>query len=431
MCNKYSEEEVEFFIAEIKDLKEKMAAMEKEIAILKSGKTGNLKPIFKPNNHTKHKSPGAKDGHKGHNRPIPEHIDEIVELKTDKCPDCNTDIQDVPASEINERYKEDIEPAKAKATKYIMHRKYCPCCKKLVSEKPKDVVPKCRFGFNLMLFLMFCKYILLLPLNKIQTMLKTVYGLSISEGTIINELDLFANALGDDFNKILEDMKKESYINGDETGHRIHGENHWLWVFISKTRSLFLIRKGRGSDVPKEVLGNDFKGIFSSDFWNAYNWIENQQKCWAHVLKNAKALEDDYVIFRILKKLYRKAEKISEETDSAKKEKAVSVFIRRMETLKSIPLNTKKAKAFVKTITKHKRNLFLFVTNKDVEATNNAAERALRPLVVMRKISYGNMSDKGARTLETNISVIKTWNLQGKDFFDAGRQCLQAFASRR
>jgi len=68
------------------------------------------------------------------------------------------------------------------------------------------------------------------------------------------------------------------------------------------------------------------------------------------------------------------------------------------------------------------------VTHEDVEATNNIAERAIRPAVVMRKISGGSRSERGARTFETNMSVIQTWKMQDKDFFEEGMKRLTEFS---
>jgi hypothetical protein len=61
--------------------------------------------------------------------------------------------------------------------------------------------------------------------------------------------------------------------------------------------------------------------------------------------------------------------------------------------------------------------MFLFVELEEVEYTNNRAERGIRPSVVMRKISGGNRSDRGARAHEVLMSIMQTHRLQGKDFF--------------
>ncbi len=393
VCNKYSVEEVSLLEARMKSLEAENKFLKEKLAAIEAEQKHIRNALFKPSTAKKgkRKSPGAKPGHAGHNRPVPEHVDEVVELSTDKCPHCNASLENVNAAETFDRYVEDIEPTRYIATKYRIRRKYCPHCKRIVGEKPPCVAPKCRFGFGLLILMAFYRYILAMPVNKIQ-------------------------------------MKHEHYVNGDETGHRINGVNHWLWAFVSNAKALYLVRRGRGSDVPQEVLGMDFKGTLSSDFWSAYNWAGNQQKCWAHILRNAKKLESDFIVYRILKKVYRKAKRLAGEENICKKEKELALLLKRVESMAYTPLNTAKAKTFVRTLVKHKGNLFRFVLDKEVEATNNRAERALRPLVVMRKISGGNRSQKGARTLETNMSVIRTWDIQGRDFFQAGREALTEFS---
>lgn len=61
--------------------------------------------------------------------------------------------------------------------------------------------------------------------------------------------------------------------------------------------------------------------------------------------------------------------------------------------------------------------LWTFVDVQGVELTNNAAERALRPAVIWRKISFGTQSAKGSRFVETLLSVIATCRQQGRDPF--------------
>ncbi len=63
----------------------------------------------------------------------------------------------------------------------------------------------------------------------------------------------------------------------------------------------------------------------------------------------------------------------------------------------------------------HAPELFRFVSDPAVPATNNAAERALRPLVVDRKISGGTRSRHGSQTQMILRSLITAWDLHGQD----------------
>jgi len=411
--------------------------LEKKVRILEQridgieDKIAEHPSFVKPERHNSNGGKtGRPKGHEGVTRPLPkpEDVDETIELNTDRCPCCGEELTGMPV-ETNERYVEDIEPAKPLRRKYVIRRKWCPHCKKLVSEKPKDVIPKCRLGLNLLLYVAFWKYLMAMPVNKICTMLECQYGFHVSEATVINELNLLADAFGNDFGRIIGGMKNERYVHGDETGHRIKGENYWLWAFITKTKALYIVRKTRGSSVPKEVLGENFSGVLHSDFWDAYNWVKNQQKCWGHILRKTGEMEEDCLLHRKLKRLYRKAKKLRESSIGLEEKTAlVDGLEKEIESLKLIPFCTKEADAFVRTLTKHKHNLFRFVTDINIEPTNNTAERAIRPAVVMRKISGGSRSERGAKTFETNMTVMQTWKLQNKDFFEEGMKRLMEFS---
>lgn len=75
--------------------------------------------------------------------------------------------------------------------------------------------------------------------------------------------------------------------------------------------------------------------------------------------------------------------------------------------------DTKTAK-FGKHFTKHWDCLWHFLHEPDVEATNNTAERALRPAVIWRKICYGVQSERGLRFVERIFSVIETCRQRGE-----------------
>ncbi len=56
-----------------------------------------------------------------------------------------------------------------------------------------------------------------------------------------------------------------------------------------------------------------------------------------------------------------------------------------------------KAIALQGRLLRHYREWLVFVDDPRVPPSNNLAERALRPLVVMRKITFGNRSQAGAK----------------------------------
>lgn len=70
----------------------------------------------------------------------------------------------------------------------------------------------------------------------------------------------------------------------------------------------------------------------------------------------------------------------------------------------------------LKRLARQKDHLFTFLHYDYVDATNNLAERQLRPAVISRKISCGNKTPKGAETWQVLTSLIQTSKQQNESF---------------
>ena len=79
-----------------------------------------------------------------------------------------------------------------------------------------------------------------------------------------------------------------------------------------------------------------------------------------------------------------------------------------------------------KRIRKHRDSLTTFLHKPHVDGTNNAAERAIRPAVIMRKITGGSRSKQGAKAWSILASVMRTAEQQGRDVLQTIKTLLQA-----
>jgi transposase len=61
--------------------------------------------------------------------------------------------------------------------------------------------------------------------------------------------------------------------------------------------------------------------------------------------------------------------------------------------------------------------MFTFLYCPGLDATNNTAERAIRGMVIARKVWGGNRTWQGARTQQILVSVLRTCWQQGKDAY--------------
>lgn len=429
-------EEVKLLRKENAELKERLANLEKLFAehmkICPLVKQQNDPPPFvKLDTNHRHKKNGQKKGHEGYSRRIPERIDFIKQLVLDKCPECGGhNLSDV--QEVRERYTTDIpEPQEPIVTKYKIPRKYCRDCKKLVEPPVLDALPNARFGLRLMLFVLFLKIGMAMPIEKILELLKNQYKLIVSNGEIVHILKQLAREFGPYYKTLKQEIREAKVRYIDETGRRIAGKNHWMWAFITKEVALYAVRKSRGHQVPLSILGKNCTGVNVSDRHSAYYALHAKTKCvmqacWSHLLDDSKKLAEDFeegkIIHRRLNSIFKKANAFNHKGTA----KDVENLLRRIDNMRKIRFNSSMCRKFIKQLcTRDRENLFRFVTNPDIEATNNRAERGLRHDVVIRKISGGNRSKIGAKIHECLLSVIQTYRLQEKNILTEGMDYLK------
>ena len=97
---------------------------------------------------------------------------------------------------------------------------------------------------------------------------------------------------------------------------------------------------------------------------------------------------------------------------------------RRLDRLLAVSPTTEAGQQLARGIRKCRGDLFVFITRRDVPATNNQCERALRPSVIFRKVTGGFRSQCGARTYADALSVIATGRLHGHSALNALRDAL-------
>jgi transposase len=88
------------------------------------------------------------------------------------------------------------------------------------------------------------------------------------------------------------------------------------------------------------------------------------------------------------------------------------------------PYPTAPQRVLAQRIERYGHEMFTFVEDPRIPPENNAAERAVRPAVIARKVSGGSRSDDGTKTRMTLMSLFGTWLLRGLDGVEACRALL-------
>src|SRR5206468_6810020 len=88
---------------------------------------------------------------------------------------------------------------------------------------------------------------------------------------------------------------------------------------------------------------------------------------------------------------------------------------KRLESLANGSYELADERRIAKRMQRHLTELSAFLHHKNLDGTNNAAERAIRPAVVARKISGGSRSKAGADAWAKLASLLRTAGQRGLD----------------
>ncbi len=121
----------------------------------------------------------------------------------------------------------------------------------------------------------------------IAEIMQSLFGISISTGTICNAARRASDACVPVVGAINQYVASALTLNIDETGWKYKGKRRYLWTFVSPSR---------GAKVLREVLGETYAGVITSDDHSAYaSYHKNglHQLSWVHIIRKLKALKED------------------------------------------------------------------------------------------------------------------------------------------
>lgn len=348
---------------------------------------------------------------------------EVVYHAVDNCPDCGRKLS---GGWVHSRRQIiELPQSPMRIIDHVLVARRCGVCGNRHIPKPdlsNLVLGQSRFGIRVMSVIASMAIICRMPHRVIQNTMRALYGLKISIGEIAEILHKVARYGQVAYNKLLLEVRGSPVVNGDETGWREDGVNGYIWSFSTPSVRYFLYDHSRASSVVKEALGDEFSGTLVSDFYGGYNIYDGvKQRCWVHLLRDLKKLVEKHpnnksvdVWAENIKFVYKQAKKIS----ARNLPQMTRVRLRQQLEAKllklAIPyLGTKDApqRVLAKRIDNFLGELFTFVDVDGVPSDNNAAERAVRPAVVLRKITGGSRTPKGSDTKMVLMSLFGTWNI--------------------
>src|SRR5215211_2736241 len=341
--------------------------------------------------------------HAGAHRPLHPNPTAKRDVFATTCRGCGADVSGAPQRVCESYDRIEIPASRPDVTRVSLHGGICPCCAKgFKAAPPVGLEPGSPFG------------------------------LDISEGALVNILDASRAPFATQTSLIKARLLASTVLASDETGMRVGRSNWWLWVFHHADSAIFVAAERRAKTVVAAFLGDHRPHHWISDrYGGQMGWARlEHQVCLAHLIRDVQYAIDagDTVLAPGLKGLLKRACAIGRRRE-ALADSTLKVYQadldRRLDRLMSLVPTTRAGAKLHTIIRKSRRHLFVFITNRDVTATNNGSERALRPCAVYRKITNGFRSQWGAVLYADIRSVVETARRRAIRAIDAIRLTLQ------
>jgi len=367
---------------------------------------------------------GAKVGHEKWKREQPTPTETIEHTETN-CPKCNHQLN--KPFKITRKIVEDIpEPTPVIVTEHLINHYKCKQCGKIII--PKVKLPQGSFGYNLQTEIALLNVDSRLPLRKIKSILQRQYKLNMTDAHIYKILRNTGNKLSIEYQKDIQLIRASPFVHADETGMSVNGKNYYLWVFTNGATTIFTITKTRSKKTINEILGENYSGTIICDGWNAYpQYTPNIQRCWAHILREAKYLAKDFPLFKTfyerLCKMFAQLKKLLERPIE-KRKPAHNLLFEQLTKILDCMESHKEYKKLATKIRNGGKHWFTCLLFPNLEPTNNLAEQTIREPIIRRKIFGCLRNQKGANTFSILTSLITSWKQQTLDLFTQIKQNL-------
>lgn len=414
--------------AVIAELQEQIRQLQERLEGAKRAGKRQATPFAREKRVAKPKRPGRKKG-KGRfasrPRPTPEEVTETKVEPLICCPECNSE---VTQRKEHEQFVVDIPPVKPVVTRYMTESGYCPTCQKRVRSRHPEQISEATGAAGVIIgprakaLAADMKHRFGVSYGKVCGLLEDAFGLRATRSGWYQADVRLARQARPVYEELVEVLRESTVVHADETGWRIGTLSAWLWVFTNQETTVYTIRRSRGHEVVLDILGTEFAGVLNTDCFLAYDakalddWLK--QKCVGHLLRNLSEIEANKTrgavrfarnVTQLLKDALQLKAKKANLPPAAFVEQAVALEERLDQLCHERRRFTDPDNArFAKRLRKHREHLLRFLYVDELDATNNLAERQLRPAVITRKTTGCNRTLEGAETHSILSSVLTT-----------------------
>jgi len=402
----------------------------------------------KPGKKGSGKKRGGQPGHQGFGRVLYDEseCDEVIDHKPEKCGECGEKLE----GEDQEPYRHqivEIPPISPIVIEHRLHQLECVVCGKRTRAKLPEGVYGSGYGIRVVAMVAVLSSMYRHSQRMVQKAMQEIFNITISLGTV-NKLRMEASsavehAVAEAKTYIQQanvvGADETSFVQGNIDGCNTKNSQAWLWVAVTPLVTFFQITLTRCTNSAKDLLGEAFRGILTSDRYGSYNWVdlERRQLCWAHLKREFTKIAErtgvseqiGNVLLEQQEKLFKLWYQVRDGTMKRCEFQLAVVEIRQtikscLEEAAKYEIGSKEKTPLAKTVRtcrqllKFEPALWLFVNTEDVEPTNNAAERAIRPAVIWRRTSFGSQTQAGSTFVQRMLTVVTTLKSQRRNVLE-------------
>jgi hypothetical protein len=387
---------------------------------------------------------GGQPGHPKHERTFSlEEADEQHLYSLDACPQCaGVHLEALPGAEKT-TYQYELVDQPILLHAHQTQAYWCAECQKIhYAFLPAPVRKGGLVGPALTAMIGYLKGGCHTSYTTIQSFLEDVMGSTLSTGMLAKVVQKVSKALATPYQEVWKALRHQETLNIDETGHPENGASWWNWVFRAPTFTVFTIEESRSAQVLEDTLSTECEAVLGSDYYSSYRAYMKQapvtvQFCLAHLIREARFISESHnkVIanygqrvldgLKLIFKIIHQREKIPPDTFRRRLERAQKQFLRGARRTQA----GGQAAVLAKRFRTHGREYFTFITQPEIDPTNNVAERAIRFCVIDRLITQGTRGLAGRQWCERIWTTLATCAQKGDRAFPFIARAVQAFFS--
>ena len=397
----------------------------------------HAKPAPKKENSGKKR--GGQPGHPKHSRALipSEQCQAVVSVQPEACRRCGEALTGSDPEPLRHQVWE-IPEIKPLVTEYQLHRLTCPCCQESTCGQLPAGVPLSQGGPRLVALTALLMGCFKQSKRRVALFLEQVLNQPCSPGWVVKLQNQATAALTPAYAELAQQLPAEDVLGIDESPTKQARLKAWLWTFVASSYTVFAVRTTRAATVLHDLLTDAYDGVVNCDRAKMYWKIGRPQWCWAHLKRDFQALIDhpDHQVKRLGRDLMRPTRELFRHWSRCRDGTITRIGMLRLMgpirkeidslLLRGVFSGNPKLVGMCTPLYDHRDYLWTFLDVEGVEPTNNISERALRPAVIWRKLSFGTQSASGSRFVETILTVVETCHRQSRNSFEYITAAMQA-----